>query len=182
MSRRPPPRRLGAFRCAAVCAACLLTVTGCSGELTMPTPAVTGRTARACAALEAALPHRVAEQDRRQVRAAPRGAPGEEADDGHDKGHGYAAAWGDPAIELRCGVPRPKGFTRFSGCQVADGVGWYIPESQQTGRPVAITMTTIGRAENVEVRVPQRYFPPVATMVDLAPALKRAIPLVRPCV
>jgi hypothetical protein len=43
-------------------------------------------------------------------------------------------------------------------------------------------MTTIGRAENVEVRVPQRYFPPVATMVDLAPALKRAIPLVRPCV
>jgi hypothetical protein len=129
-------------------------------------PALTGADARACAALVRALPARVADQPKREVRAAG----------------GYAAAWGDPAIELRCGVPRPAGFDRFSACQDADGVGWYIPEKQQTGRPVAVTMTTIGRAQNVEVRIPADYFPPPATMVDLAPAIKRTIRDVRPCV
>jgi hypothetical protein len=65
---------------------------------------------------------------------------------------------------------------------VANGVGWFIPESQQTGHPADITMTTVGRAQNVEVRVPAAYFPPVNAMVDLAPALKRTIREVRPCV
>ena len=85
-------------------------------------------------------------------------------------------------MELRCGVPRPKGLDRFAGCQVANGVGWFIPESQQTGQPVAVTMTTVGRAQNVEVRIPADYFPPVTTMADLAPALRRTIRQVRPCV
>jgi hypothetical protein len=108
----------------------------------------------------------VADQTKRQVEA----------------GGGYAAAWGDPAIELRCGVPRPKGLDRFASCQVANGVGWFIPESEQTGHPADITMTTVGRAQVVEVQVPATYFPPVNAMVDLAPALKRTIPQVRPCV
>jgi uncharacterized protein DUF3515 len=129
-------------------------------------PSKSGRDARACAALVKALPERVADQPRRAVDAGP----------------GYAAAWGDPAIELRCGVPAPHGFDRFSDCQDTDGVGWFIPQAQQTGRPVEITMTTIGRAQNVEVRIPADYFPPAATMVDLAPALKRTIREVRPCV
>ena len=113
-----------------------------------------------------ALPARVADQSEREV----------------DPGRGYAAAWGDPAIELRCGVPAPAGLDRFATCQEANGVGWYIPEEQQTGRPGPITMTTIGRAQNVEVRIPADYFPPPATMVDLAPALKRTIRQVRPCI
>ena len=128
--------------------------------------ALAGSDARACAALLRALPDRVADQTQRTV----------------DPGRGYAAAWGDPAIELRCGVPKPAGFDRFATCQEANGVGWFIPEEQQTGRPTAITMTTIGRALNVEVRIPADYFPPPATMVDLAPALKRTIREVRPCV
>jgi hypothetical protein len=114
----------------------------------------------------AALPDRVADQDRRKV----------------DAGGGYAAAWGDPAIELRCGVPHPRGLDRFSTCQVTNGVGWFIPESQIQGRPVPITMTTVGRAENVEVRLPRDYFPPAAAMADLAPAIKATIRDVRPCV
>jgi hypothetical protein len=139
---------------------------GCSGTLTVDAPAAAGSDARACAALIEALPHRVADRAERRV----------------DAGGGYAAAWGDPAIELRCGVPRPHGLDRFAGCQVANGVGWFIPESQQTGRPVDITMTTVGRAQNVEVRIPAAYFPPVNAMVDLAPALKHTIREVRPCV
>jgi len=139
---------------------------GCSDALTLDAPALSGADARACAALMAALPRRVADQPRRRV----------------DDGGGHAAAWGDPAIELRCGVARPPGLDRFAACQVANGVGWFIPDRQQTGRPEDITMTTVGRAQNVEVRVPARYFPPVETMVDLAPALKRTIREVRPCV
>jgi hypothetical protein len=111
------------------------------------------------------LPGRVAGQPQREV----------------DSGDGFGAAWGDPAIELRCGVPRPRGLTRTAACQVANGVGWFVPEAQQTGRPEDITMTTVGRAQYVEVRVPEEYFPPPATMVDLGPAVKRTIRSVRPC-
>jgi hypothetical protein len=129
-------------------------------------PATSGADARACAALLEALPSRVADQPERAV----------------DAGRGYAAAWGDPAIELRCGVPAPRGLTLSSTCQVTNGVGWFIPEDQQSGRAVAVTMTTVGRAQNVEVRIPAEYFPPATTMVDLAPALRRTIREVRPCV
>lgn len=148
--------------------ACSLAVllTSCSGTPSVEAPAQTGAGARACAALVDALPDRVTDQDRRPV----------------DPGRGYAAAWGDPAIELRCGVPRPAGFDRFSTCQDANGVGWFIPEDQQTGRPAPITMTTVGRAQYVEVRIPAEYFPPATAMVDLAPAVERTIREVRPCV
>lgn len=132
----------------------------------MDAPDQSGAAARACASLVKALPAQVADQPERKV----------------DAGGGYAAAWGDPAIELRCGVPKPAGFDAFSVCQDVNGVGWFIPEKQQTGRAVAITMTTIGRAQNVEVRIPADYFPPPATMVDLTAAIKRTIREVRPCV
>jgi hypothetical protein len=126
---------------------------------------VHGADARACRALLAALPDRVADQDRRTT----------------DDGAGYGAAWGDPAIVLRCGTGPGAGFDRFSTCQVVDGVGWYVPEDQVQGRAVDITMTTVGRAQNVEVSIPSDYFPPAAAMVDLAPAVKHTIREVRPC-
>jgi hypothetical protein len=159
--RRPSPLGLGVVACSV-----LLLTSACSGTLQVPAPELTGADARACAALVRALPARVADQAEREVKS----------------GGGYSAAWGDPAIELRCGVPKPAGFDQFSTCQETDGVGWFIPEKQQTGRPVAVTMTTIGRAQNVEVRIPADYFPPAATMVDLASAVKRTIRDVRPCV
>jgi Protein of unknown function (DUF3515) len=112
-----------------------------------------------------AVPAHVADQDRRQV----------------DAGDGYAAGWGDPAIELRCGVPRPAGSDRLSECTVVDGVGWYLPEADKTGKAGSVTLTTIGRAQNVEVTVPSAYSA-AAAMVDLAPAVKRTVRVVRPCV
>jgi hypothetical protein len=151
---------------AVVCTAALLLATACSGSVSLEAPALSGADARACGALVDALPDRVDDLSRVDV----------------DAGDGFGAAWGDPAIELRCGVPVPKGFDRFATCQVTNGVGWYIPESQQTGRPGPITMTTVGRAQNVEVRIPEDYFPPANAMVDLAPAVKRTLREVRPCV
>ena len=133
--------------------------------MSVDTPALSGSRARDCAALVKALPGHVADQARRTV----------------DDGRGYAAAWGDPAIELRCGVRKPTGLTATSTCQRANGVDWFVPEDEVTGRPTDVTMTTVGRVVYVEVRLPARYFPPAAAMVDLAPALKRTIRSVRPC-
>jgi hypothetical protein len=141
---------------------------GCSGAspgtLRVDAPALTGPDRRTCAALVDALPDRVADQSARAV-----------------EGTGYAAAWGDPAIELRCGVPRPAGFGDFAQCQNANGVDWYIPDSQLDGEPTDITMTVVGRATYVEVRLPETYWPPVNAMVDLADAVKGTDRKVRPC-
>jgi hypothetical protein len=148
---------------AVVCASLLLA--GCSDTVSVDAPAVRGADATSCAALVKALPEHVADQPSRPV-----------------EGEGYAAAWGDPAIVLRCGVGRPKGFDQFAGCQSVNGVDWYVPESQQSGQPVAITMTAVGRTQYVQVRLPEDYFPPATAMVDLAPAVKRTVRQVRPCV
>ena len=165
MRRRPPPRRSGAVARLWLLAALLVLVAGCSGTVGVDAPHVRGATARACAGLVRDLPQRVSDQPRRKV----------------DAGGGYAAAWGDPAIEPRCGVPRPRGFDKFSECQRVNGVDWFIPDSQQTGRPADITMTTVGRRPAVEVRLPQDYWPPANAMVDLATSLKKHLREVRPC-
>ena len=124
---------------------------------------MSGSTARSCTALLEALPSSVSDQKARQV---------------HDAG-GYAAAWGDPPIVLRCGVQRPAAMDRFASCQVVNGVGWFIPESQSSDAPV--TLTTMDRAVFVQVRIPRDYFPPAATMVDLGPAVRRTLPPGHPC-
>ena len=130
-------------------------------------PDVEGADARACGSLLAAVPDRVAGLGRQDVEPA----------------RAYAAAWGeDSPVVLRCGVPRPAGFDRFAACQETNGVGWFIPEEQIVGEPVDITMTTIGRAQNVEVVVPAEHWPPADAMVDLAAAIKQAVPEVDPCV
>jgi hypothetical protein len=151
---------------AVVCLVGLASAVGCSsGPVALDAPALHGADARTCAALVEALPDRVADLSRVES----------------DPGDGYGAAWGDPPVELRCGVPRPQGFDDFATCQTTNGVDWFIPESQQTGRPEDITMTTVGRSVNLEVRIPSDYFPPAAAMVDLARAVKRATRSVRPC-
>ncbi|MGZ4457298.1 MAG: DUF3515 domain-containing protein [Actinomycetes bacterium] len=166
---RPPllRRRRPALTSAGAVAVVLLLASGCGGgAVEVDAPAPTGRAASACTALMKELPSAVADQKRRDVSPAS----------------ASAAAWGDPPIVLRCGVGRPRGFNRFSTCQVTNGVGWFIPDSQITGSATAITMTTIGRAAYVEVRLPADYFPPAAAMADLAPAIKKAVPLLRTCV
>jgi hypothetical protein len=139
--------------------------TGCSDTVSVNAPPVSGADARACQSLVRALPDSVADQPRRPV----------------DDNGAYAAAWGDPEIVLRCGVPTPRGFDKFATCQVTNGVAWFIPESQTQGRRVDVVMTTIGRSQNVEVAIPSDYFPPANAMVDLAAAVKRTIREEKPC-
>ena len=88
-------------------------------------------------------------------------------------GNPLGAAWGDPPIVLRCGVPRPAGQDRFAACQTVNGLDWFAPESASTDQAADVVLTTIGREPRVEVVVPAEQRPPDATMVDLAHAIEQ---------
>jgi hypothetical protein len=119
---------------------------------------------KACTALVDDLPHRVSERPRRET-----------------KGGDLGAAWGDPAIVLRCGVGTPDGYSATSPCQRANGVDWFVPEDQIAHQDEDVVLTTVGREPRVEVTVPAEYRPPEATMVDLATAIKKHTKVVSPC-
>ncbi|QNN52093.1 DUF3515 domain-containing protein [Nocardioides mesophilus] len=159
--RRPVLREPGVV---AATAALLLT-SACGGPLHVDPADAPGDQAKACRRLVAALPETVADQPRRDV----------------DPAGSTVAAWGDPAIVLRCGVGTPDGFDDLSTCQVTNGVGWFIPEEQITGEPTEILMTTVDRTPAVQVRIPREYFPPAAAMVNLAAAIKQTTVQDDPC-
>ncbi len=83
------------------------------------------------------------------------------------------AAWGSPAVVLRCGVDRPGGLAATSEIIEVDGVDWFLDE-----RRSAFVFTAVHRATLVEVRVPASVDRAAATapLVDLAPAVTSAVP------
>lgn len=137
-----------------VCTAGLLAGCG-SDDVDVDGFQVTAAGQEACPGFLDSLPEHVSDQTRRTV-----------------TGSASAAAWGDPAIVLRCGVGRPDGFDRSSTCQSANGVDWFVPEEQIENQSADVLMTTIGRSPRVEVRLPADYRPPVAAMVDLGELIK----------
>jgi hypothetical protein len=139
---------------------------GCgAGAVPVDAPTPEGEAARSCAALVDDLPGTVADLDRREVEA----------------GDAPAAAWGDPAIVLTCGVGPPRGLDELATCQETNGVGWFIPEAQITGEPEDIVMTTIDRVPRVQVRLPEDHWPPAAAMSNLAKAIKAHTRQTKPC-
>jgi len=105
-----------------------------------------------CARLQDALPDEVDGRERRDTEPASE----------------RTAAWGDPPLVLRCGVPRPAGLTPTSEVLEVDGVEWFLTE-----RPRAFVFTTVRRRPYVEVRVPRSTPREQATapLVDLADAV-----------
>lgn len=71
-----------------------------------------GATTPACAALDAALPDQLGGLPRRTIQQ------------GDDPSLTGVAAWGEPAVILRCGVPTPGELTCSSSVQEVDGVAW----------------------------------------------------------
>ncbi len=129
-----------------------------------PTPAQEDR--GACRSLLQALPDNVADQPARPV----------EPDDG------WAAAWGDPAIVLTCGGAAPEGFRRTSTCTTVNDVDWFIPEEQlESDVAVELTMTTVNRAQFVEVTLPAEYSPPATALADLSEAVSGSIEATGSC-
>ncbi|GAA2631821.1 hypothetical protein GCM10009863_54510 [Streptomyces axinellae] len=134
--------------------------TGDSAGPAVPSPS--GRAAKVCRALHDALPKRV---DGRRS-----GATEPESD--------YTAVWGDPAIELRCGVAKPAKLTPgneeynpTSDAAEVNGVSW-LTEQREGG----YRFTTTDRVAYVEVTVPDDYAPEVNPLTDLSGAVKRAVP------
>ncbi|HEX2362954.1 MAG TPA: DUF3515 domain-containing protein [Jiangellaceae bacterium] len=112
-------------------------------------------TEQACAALVDALPDVVSDAVRRDVETAPE----------------RTAAWGDPPIVLRCGVPLPAQYRPDSQLLDVDGVGWF-PVDGEGGT----FFTAADRMPYVEVAVPEDYAPEAEVLVDLAAAITSAIP------
>jgi hypothetical protein len=136
-----------------------LLLSGCAGSVDVDEyPTVPG-TDLDCKALIADAPRRVAGQDSIEV---PRQV---------------AAAWGEPAIILRCGVEKPDALTPSSQCFDVRGVGW-LAESTADG----YLFTTIGRTFHVSVEVPKTYDPAADALADLATSVKKHDPEKEPCV
>lgn len=136
----------------------LLLLTGCGSDLVKVGSYDVPRSARAgCAKVIADLPDQVAGQRRRTVAGSP-----------------YAAAWGDPAIVLRCGARLPRAFTRTSECQTVNGIDWYAPASASGDQSQDVTLTLVHRSVVVSVAVPAKLRPPDAVLVDLGRSLAKA--------
>ncbi len=144
--------------------ALLIVSTSACGSVEVRDPDASAAERTACTELVDALPDRVADQSQRETRGSPLGA-----------------AWGDPAIVLRCGVDRPDDYDPLDGCQTVNGVDWYAPEEAATDQGADAVLTTLGREPAVELLVPADLRPPAAALVDIANAVKEHSREVRPC-
>jgi hypothetical protein len=119
-------------------------------------------TATKCAALTKAAPQTVADQSRRPTNPAST----------------LTAAWGDPAIILRCGVPEPTmlkpgspNYDPTADATFLNGVSWLIEKTSN-----GYKFTAYQRAVYVEVDVPAAYQPETNALVDLSQAVIDTIP------
>ncbi|MFC6288414.1 DUF3515 family protein [Nocardioides sp. GCM10027113] len=129
-------------------------------------PEVAGADAAACRALLDDLPGTLAGQDRREVE------PPDAA----------AAAWGDPAIVLTCGVPRPD-LDQFAPCLEANGVGWFVESEDESDPEAPATVTAAGYEPTVRVEIPSDRQPEGVASVTagLAAVVEEHLELVDPC-
>jgi hypothetical protein len=127
---------------------------GCGGKqsavaVAVPSPVATG----ACAGLAAALPHTLDGRTRRTT--APVST--------------LVAAWGSPAVVLRCGVPAVH---TVAGDHIdVDGVSWLTPG------PVngTVVWTTTDRTTVIELTVPQSVHDQENLLGGLAPAVTGSV-------
>lgn len=128
-------------------AALALLATGCNQSVRMQTFEAQPDTAEPCAALVADLPDTLLGADRTTIEP--------ESD--------VMAAWGDPPIGLRCGVPRPPGLEVDSALREIGGVAW-LPQPED-----APTMyIAIFREAYVELSLPASYGAPAAALSEVS--------------
>ena len=135
---------------------------GCSSDVAVEpsrgADALSGAQVRACEQLVAGLPDRVGDLPQRRTTGNPLGA-----------------AWGDPAVVLRCGVETPDDFTPTSVCQDIDGVLWFVPEGQIADQGADVVATTMATLPRVEVAIPAELRPPQGILTDLSDALREQV-------
>ncbi|REE99065.1 DUF3515 domain-containing protein [Thermomonospora umbrina] len=132
----------------------VLTLAGCGeGAVKVPVPDPDAASDRLCAGLR--LPERVHGQAARDT--SPESP--------------LTAAWGSPAIALRCGVPRPPSMRPDAQLVTINGVNWF---PQPPDRPV--TYTAVGLQAYVEVTVPAKYAPAGDVLIELGDSIRVTIP------
>ena len=133
----------------------------------MDAPDLSGADAAACTALVDDRPATLAAQESREV--SPASAP--------------AAAWGDPALVLTCGVEEPAGLDDFAQCQLVDGVDWFVPPDQLDDSGSDVLMTTVGTSPRVSLLVPAdlRGSTSSSALVELAGPVKDDLEKVDRC-
>ncbi|MFE3460393.1 DUF3515 domain-containing protein [Nocardiopsis aegyptia] len=135
--------------------AVVLVATGCAPTVRMEPPESDGTTDQMCAALVAELPDTLLDAERAEI------TPESEV----------MAAWGDPPIGLRCGVPRPAALARDSLIEEVDGVAW-LP--QPPNEPTLFT--AVGHTAYVELTVPPSYGAPAAALTTVSALVDEHIP------
>ncbi|MFE2560447.1 DUF3515 domain-containing protein [Streptomyces sp. NBC_00090] len=145
---------------AAVTAVLLLAATGCSSSdagASVAVPRPPAAEAAFCQALEKELPDTVAGLERSDPE------PGSE----------LTAGWGDGAIVLRCGVPRPEKMSDPNAQAVeANGVNWMLERPEGSGP----RFTSTYRKAYVEVTLDERYAHDATPLADLAAPVAKAVP------
>ncbi|GAA0968778.1 DUF3515 domain-containing protein [Nocardioides aquaticus] len=146
MTRSRPSGRAAAAVAAAL--GVVLAVGGCSGPVDVDVPDLDPAQQAACERLVEALLDRLEDLgedglDRVEV----------------DPADATAAAWGDPAVVVTCGVDAPEGYDRFQLCQEIDGVGWFVDDADLQDEPTEVTLTAVGYRPRVSLIVPAEYWP-----------------------
>jgi len=107
---------------------------GSVGPLAVATVDAPGAASTACGDLLSALPDKIGDAQRRDLAGPADGTAG-------------VAAWGDPAVILRCGIGTPAELTCSAALQGVDTVDWVqISGTGQTtyvvaDRPVRVALT-----------------------------------------
>ncbi|NUK72382.1 DUF3515 domain-containing protein [Streptomyces lunaelactis] len=145
--------------CLSAAAVVLVAAAGCSSTdaaATIAVPSPPPEEASLCSALHRELPKSVAGQDREDPEPASE----------------LTAGWGDAAIVLRCGVPRPEKMSDPQSKSVeADGVNWLLEEDPEGPR-----FTTTYRKTYVEVTLGKQYAHDATPLAELADAVKKTVP------
>ena len=136
--------------------ALLAGATGCSSDL----PALPDQDAAACAELTAALPDRVAGEDRSDVSER-------------------TAAW--DGIELTCGVGLPAAYDDFASCSVVGGVGWFLPPDELEDPSTDILVTALTYSPRVSVLIPAGFRGSDDVQAAIAPVIRETLTEGDPC-
>lgn len=134
----------------------VLLVASCSRSVAVAPPSPEASVATACADFIAALPESLETVgERRDV----------------EPSSALTAAYGDPPVAIRCGVPIPDALIPTSQLVTVDGIDW-LPEELTEGW----LMTTVDREANVEITVPDAQGPAPSVAADLAPTIEATLP------
>jgi hypothetical protein len=131
-------------------------MSGCSTVVDVAPPTdVDPATAQICVDFVGALPDTLSGQESQET----------------DPESSLTAAWGEPAIIVRCGVQRPAALEPSSQLTTVNGVDWFAEEL--TG---GYLFTTYGRQAYVEVTVPDDYAPEIGPVTELSAAVSDSVP------